>query len=325
MVVLVIGGAGYIGSHTTYELIRSGYDVIVYDNLSTGHLKAIHPQATFIEGDIHDVKKLERIMKQNKVKCVMHFAAKIVVSESVENPLDYYDNNVYGTQNLLVAMKHAGVKNIVFSSTAATYGNPMKQKALTEDAETNPINPYGETKIAAEKMIYWSANAYDLRYIIFRYFNVAGADESGEIGLSSSKITHLVPSITEAALKLRPVISIYGTDYQTQDGTCIRDYIHVSDLARAHVLAAKHLLLAKKSQLLNLGSEKGFSVQQVVETAKNCLPTPFAVEYKTRRIGDPDFLVASYSKAKLLLNWEPTHSLEEMMMSDYRWRKKARY
>jgi len=325
MKVLVAGGAGYIGSHAVYELIRAGHEAVVFDNLSTGRRDAVHPCARFFEGDIRDKQALSACI-QTEVKTTgapfdvaMHFAAKLIVPESVTQPLAYYENNVEGLRTMLEALVDNGVRNIVFSSTAAVYGEPTGA-ACSEDDYTVPINPYGETKLADERMIKWVCAAHDMNYCILRYFNVAGADASLEIGLDKDQLTHLIPLIMQTALGLREKLSIFGDDYDTPDGTCIRDYIHVTDLAKAHILGAQYLVDNKASLLVNLGSGKGFSVTEVVNAAKELFD--FSYEYTTRRPGDPAKLTADISRARALLGWEPELDLRSMLESDYAYRKK---
>jgi len=323
MKVCVLGGAGYIGSHAVYELVRDNHEVVVIDNLSTGKRKYVHKSATFYECDITDSKKLEEIFKMECDKktfdVVMHFAAKLIVPESVKKPLLYYHNNVEGMRVLLETMTKFNIKNIIFSSTAAVYGEPKNEVCLETD-ETVPINPYGETKLACEKMIKWVSETYDMNYCIFRYFNVAGADDSLEIGLDKEVITWIVPIANETALGIRKEMYLYGTDYPTKDGTCIRDYIHVTDLARAHVLGAKYIIENNKSITLNLGSNEGYSVKEVLETVREVIP----LEYKIgqRREGDPAKLIASNKKAREILGWIPKYSLKDMVVSDLEFRKK---
>ncbi|MCL1846869.1 MAG: UDP-glucose 4-epimerase GalE [Coriobacteriia bacterium] len=324
MNVLVVGGAGYIGSHTTYELIRAGHEVVVLDNLSTGSHKSIHPQAHFEWGDIRRKGDITRVLKAQAqagkpIDVAMHFAAKLIVPESVTQPLAYYENNVEGLRCMLEALIECGVQNIVFSSTAAVYGEP-KAPECREGDPTEPINPYGETKLACEKMIKWAAAAHGLNYCILRYFNVAGADASLQIGLDKDQLTHLVPLIMQAALGLRDKLSIFGADYPTPDGTCIRDYIHVTDLAQAHVLGAAYILNNNTNVLANLGSGTGFSVKQVVDAALELFDVPF--EYAPRRPGDPAKLIANIDHAKTVLGWEPQHGLQSILKSDYDFRQK---
>jgi UDP-glucose 4-epimerase len=324
MHVLVAGGAGYIGSHAVYELIRAGHSVVVFDNLSTGRREAVHGEAQFVEGDIRDVNALsaafaEQAEAGRPVDVAMHFAAKLIVPESVEQPLAYYENNVEGLRSMLQAMVRNKVDNIVFSSTAAVYGEPTSA-VCREGDYTLPINPYGETKLACERMIKWVAAAHGMHYAIFRYFNVAGADSSLQIGLDKDQLTHLIPLIMQTALGLRERLEIFGSDYQTPDGTCIRDYIHVSDLARAHVLGAQYLLREGESILANLGSGTGYSVAEVVAAAKAMFDFDFA--YAPRRPGDPAKLIASIERAREVLGFRPSFSLAEMLRSDYDYRRK---
>lgn len=320
MKILVTGGAGYIGSHCVYELIALGHEVVVYDNLSNSDGKAVHNQAKLELGDIHDGARLDEVMSAHSFDAIIHFAASIVVSDSVRDPLGYYENNVVGVLSVLKAMVRNNIKNIVFSSTAAVYGNPVEVPCL-ETTPTNPESPYGETKLASERMIKWVAEANGLNYIVFRYFNVAGADKSGEIGLSALKITHIIPSAIEAVLGVREKLMIFGDDYESKDGTCVRDYIHVSDLATAHVLAVDYLVKEKTSQTINLGTNDGYSVKEIADTVREVCG-PFKVEITERREGDPAVIVASNEKAKRLLGWEPKYTLEDMVRSDFAWRKK---
>lgn len=323
MKVLVIGGAGYIGSHVVYELIRDNNEVVVMDNLSTGDKSFIHKEVRFYLGDI---TKKEDLVKVFKTECeikpfdvVMHFAAKLIVPESIEKPLEYYYNNVEGVRLMLETMCEFGVKNIVFSSTAAVYGNPDKEVCEEEDI-TIPINPYGESKLACEKMIKWVCMAHNMNYCIFRYFNVAGADESGEIGLNKENLTHLIPVVIETALGMRDKVYVYGDDYDTPDGTCIRDYIHVSDVAYAHILGAKYILDNNKSILLNLGSNKGYSVKEVIDEVSKYKKVKY--EIVERRMGDPAKLIASNKKAKEILKWQPKYSLKDIIRTDINFRIK---
>jgi UDP-glucose 4-epimerase len=323
MKVLVVGGAGYIGSHTTYELIRAGHEVVVLDNLSTGSTANIHPQARFAWGDIRRKSDITRVLEAEAeagrpIDVAMHFAAKLIVPESVSQPLAYYENNVEGLRTMLEALVECDVHNVVFSSTAAVYGEPDAPEC-SEDDPTKPINPYGETKLACEKMIEWVAAAHGLNYCILRYFNVAGADDSLEIGLDKDQLTHLIPLIMQAALGLREKLLIFGDDYDTPDGTCVRDYIHVSDLAQAHVLGAQYILSKGRSLRANLGSGTGFSVRQVVDAASELFEVPF--EYAPRRPGDPAKLIARIDRARELLGWEPKRDLRTILKSDYDFRR----
>ena len=318
MSVLVLGGAGYVGSHAVYQLIDQGKNVIVIDNLQTGHQEAIHPKATFYQGDIRDINFLRDVFTNESIESVIHFAANSLVGESMEIPLNYFDNNVYGTQVLLQAMVEFDIKKIVFSSTAATYGEP-KSIPITEDMETNPTNPYGETKLTMEKMMKWSEQAHDIKYVSLRYFNVAGARESGEIGEDHHPETHLIPIILEAALGKRPHITIFGEDYDTPDGTCIRDYIHVEDLIHAHLLALDYLDQGE-SNIFNLGSNQGYSVKEMVDAARKVTGKEIPAKVGERRAGDPSVLVASSDKAKKVLGWEPTRtSIEKIFEDAWNW------
>ena len=319
MRILVFGGAGYIGSHTALELIRAGEEVVVADNLQTGFRAAIPEGATFYQGDIRDRAFLDDLFTKEKIDAVIHFAACSLVGESVNLPLKYYDNNLCGTKVLLEAMVAHDVKKIVFSSTAATYGEPENIPILETD-RTLPTNPYGETKLAMEKMFHWTANAHGLRYVSLRYFNACGADASGTIGEAHNPESHLIPLILQVPNGKREAISIYGTDYDTPDGTCIRDYIHVTDLAQAHILAVQYLQNGGESSIFNLGNGVGYSVREVIETARKVTGHPIPAVETPRRAGDPARLVASSEKAKAVLGWKPVHdSLEEIIASAWNW------
>lgn len=319
MSILVLGGAGYIGSHTVYELIAKGEDVVVVDNLETGHREAVHPMARFYEGDIRNRAFVDSVFEQEKIDAVIHFAANSLVGESMTNPLKYYDNNVNGTKVLLESMIAHDVKKIVFSSTAATYGEPENIPILESD-KTCPTNAYGETKLSMEKMMKWTDVAHGLKYVALRYFNACGAHESGEIGEAHNPESHLIPLILQVPLGKREFISIFGDDYDTEDGTCIRDYIHVTDLAQAHILAVKYLLEGNESNTFNLGNGVGFSVKEVIETAKKATGLPIAAKIVERRAGDPARLVASSEKARKVLGWNPEHAdLEEIIASAWKW------
>lgn len=324
MKALVIGGAGYIGGHVVYELIRAGHEVVVLDNLSTGNRSTVHDKARFYWGDIRRKNDITKVLNaealQKPFDVVMHFAAKLIVPESVTEPLTYYENNVEGVRTMLEAMVDCGVRNVVFSSTAAVYGDP-DTPVCSEDDICNPVNPYGATKLASEQMIKWVCAAHDMNYCILRYFNVAGADASLEIGLEKDQLTHLVPIIMQAALGIREKMFIFGEDYDTPDGTCVRDYIHITDLAQAHVLGAQYMIEHDASLLANLGSGNGFSVAEVVAAAGKLFHFDF--EYAPRRPGDPAKLIASNAYAKERLGWEPRLTLEDMLESDYDFRKKT--
>ncbi|MCM3740017.1 UDP-glucose 4-epimerase GalE [Oceanobacillus luteolus] len=315
MSVLVLGGAGYIGSHAVHQLIDQGEEVVVVDNLTTGHGSAIHPEATFYEGDLRDLEFIRSIFAREKIDAVLHFAANSLVGESMEKPLQYFDNNVYGTQVLLQAMVEANVKYIVFSSTAATYGEP-KTVPITENMPTNPTNTYGETKLTMEKMMKWTEQAHGIKYVSLRYFNVAGARETAEIGEDHRPETHLVPIILQTALNQREYITIFGDDYDTPDGTCIRDYVHVEDLIDAHLLALEYLRNNGKSDIFNLGSNQGFSVKEMIDTARNVTGKEIPAKIGKRRAGDPSTLIASSEKAKEILGWNPTRTDITKIMED---------
>ena len=321
MSILVLGGAGYIGSHTALELVRAGKDVVVADSLVTGFRAAVPEKARFYHGDIRDFDFLDDLFHREKIDAVIHFAAYSLVGESVTNPLKYYDNNLYGTKVLLEAMVKNDVKKIVFSSTAATYGEPENIPILESD-RTCPTNPYGETKLAMEKMFKWTANAHGMRYVSLRYFNACGADESGTIGEAHNPESHLIPLILQVPNGKRESISIFGTDYDTPDGTCIRDYIHVTDLASAHILAVQYLENGGESDIFNLGNGVGYSVKEVIETARKVTGHAIPAVEKERRAGDPARLVASSDKAKKILGWKPVHdSLDEIIASAWNWHK----
>jgi UDP-glucose 4-epimerase len=319
MSVLVLGGAGYIGSHAVYQLIDQQMDVVVIDNLQTGHREAVHPDATFYEGDSRDIDFMRSVFTNEPIDAVVHFAANSLVGESMEKPLEYFDNNVYGTQVLLQVMTEFNVKKIVFSSTAATYGEP-ESVPIIEEMPTNPTNTYGETKLTIEKMMKWCEQAYGIRYVALRYFNVAGARESGEIGEDHHPETHLVPIILEAALEQRSHITVFGDDYDTPDGTCIRDYVHVEDLIKAHLLALSYLNNNGKSDIFNLGSNQGFSVKEMIDTARAVTSKEIPEKSGERRAGDPSILIASSDKAATVLGWKPTRtSIEKIIQDAWNW------
>ncbi|MCI5628914.1 MAG: UDP-glucose 4-epimerase GalE [Clostridiales bacterium] len=320
--ILVCGGAGYIGSHAVRQLIDRGEEVIIVDNLETGHEDAIHPQAKFYKVDIRDEEALDKVFAENKIDEVIHFAANSLVGESMTNPLKYFNNNVHGTEILLKVMVAHDVKKIVFSSTAATYGEP-KNIPILESDETNPTNAYGETKLCMEKMMKWADKAHGVKYISLRYFNVAGAHESGEIGEDHNPETHLIPLILQVPLGKREFISIFGDDYETHDGTCIRDYIHVTDLADAHILAVHKLREGSESNIYNLGSGNGFTVKEMIETARKVTGHEIPAKVCERRAGDPAKLVASSEKARRELGWVPKHeNVEDMISSAWNWHQK---
>ena len=321
MTILVLGGAGYIGSHTVYELIDKGEDVVIIDNLETGHIEAIHPKARFYKGDIRNRTFLDSVFDKEKIDAAIHFAANSLVGESMVNPLKYYDNNLCGTKVLLESMVAHGIDKIVFSSTAATYGEPEKLPSLESD-KTEPTNTYGETKLSMEKMFKWTAKAHNLRYVSLRYFNACGAHASGTIGEDHNPETHLIPLILQVPNSKREHINIFGNDYDTKDGTCVRDYIHVTDLAQAHILAVEYLCKGNESDIFNLGNGIGFTVNEVIETARKVTGHPIPAVIDKRRAGDPAQLIASSEKAKTVLGWKPEHdSLEEIIASAWNWHK----
>ena len=321
MKILVLGGAGYIGSHTVSELVDAGEDVVIADSLETGHIEAVNPKAKFYQGDIRDKKFIDSVFDNEKIDAVIHFAANSLVGESMINPLKYYDNNLYGTKVLLQSMVEHDVKKIVFSSTAATYGEPESIPILESD-RTEPTNPYGETKLSMEKMMKWTDVAHGVHYVALRYFNACGAHVSGEIGEAHNPETHLIPLILQAPNGQRESISIFGDDYDTKDGTCVRDYIHVTDLAQAHILAVKYLMNGGKSDVFNLGNGVGFTVKEVIETARKVTGHPIPAVVSPRRGGDPAKLIASSEKAKSILGWKPEHAdLEEIIATAWKWHK----
>lgn len=318
--VLVVGGAGYIGSHMVKELVRDGYEVIVLDNLSRGHRDLI-PGGVFVEGDLGDVAVLGHIFSKYKIGAVMHFAAFSLVGESVEKPLDYYRNNVSRTVELLATMQRHGVNRFIFSSTAAVYGEPARVP-ITEDLPCHPTNPYGASKLAVERLLADCEQATDLRYVSLRYFNAAGADVSGTLGERHEPETHLIPLVLRVATGERKQISIYGADYPTPDGTCIRDYIHVSDLAAAHLLSLKRLMSGGGSAVYNLGNSRGHSVREVIDTARHVTGREIPVTVAARRPGDPAVLVADSSRARRELGWSPRHEeLASIIETAWKWHR----
>jgi UDP-glucose 4-epimerase len=318
MAILVTGGAGYIGSHTVAELLDRGEEVVVLDNLQTGH-KAALLGGKLYEGDLRDKELLSKLFSENSIDAVIHFAANSLVGESMQNPGKYYDNNVFGTLSLLEAMKDAGVRRIVFSSTAATYGEPEKVP-IEEGDRTEPTNVYGETKLMMERMMSWFDKVLGIKYVSLRYFNAAGAHESGKIGEDHRPESHLIPLVLQTALKQRPHISVFGDDYATPDGTCIRDYIHVSDLADAHMRAVTYLREDNDSNVFNLGNGQGFSVKEVIETARKVTGLDIPVVAEPRRAGDPAVLVASSDKARSVLGWSPQRTqLEDIISGAWGW------
>ncbi len=321
--ILIIGGAGYVGSHQVKLMCNQGYDVIVVDNLNTGFKDAVDSRAKFIEGDLRDYEFMTSVFKENKIDGVIHFAALSLVGESVEKPLEYFDNNVGGMQVLLKVMVENNVKNLVFSSTAATYGT-HDVMPITEEYSTNPENPYGESKLMMEQMIKWCAQAYDLNYLALRYFNVCGASLDATIGENHNPETHLIPIVLQVPLGIREHIGIYGDDYDTFDGTCIRDYIHVEDLCSAHTNAIEKLFESKQNTIINLGYGHGYSVKEIIDTARLVTNHPIPEEVTPRRAGDPAALVAKNDKAREILGWEPQYDdIELIIKTAYEYHKKT--
>ena len=321
--ILVTGGAGYIGSHCVLALLKQGYDVVIFDNLSTGHLKTVNTlkkygKVEFYQGDLLHSSYLDTVLKQSKVDAVIHFAAFSQVGESVKNPQKYYINNVCGTINLLKAMLENNVKKIVFSSTAATYGEP-KYTPIDEKHPQNPINPYGQTKLIIKKIMDDYDKAYGLRSVRLRYFNVAGADSENRIGEWHEPETHLIPNILKSTFSGGKTFEMYGTDYDTKDGTCVRDYINVEDLAQAHVLALDYLNKGGKTNFFNLGTNDGNSVKEVFNLCEEITNKKIDVKVCPRREGDPATLVADNSKAKEVLNWQPKKDLKHSIQTAYLW------
>jgi UDP-arabinose 4-epimerase len=318
MKVLVTGGAGYIGSHTAKALARAGYEPVVLDDLSNGHRRAVK-WGPLVEGNLSDGRLIERTLASHKVEAVIHFAASILVGESMTNPQRHFWNNVVNTLRLLDAMLEAGVKHIVFSSSAAVYGDPEKVP-IPEDHPKHPVNAYGDTKLSMERAIKWYGAAYGIRWMALRYFNAAGADPDGELGEEHQPETHLIPLVIQAALGQRPEVEVYGTDYPTPDGTCIRDYIHIADLAEAHVRSLGHILAAGESCALNLGTGHGHTVRQVIGAVERVGGVRVPYRDAPRRAGDPPSLVADPSRAAKVLGWQPQHSgLDSIVSSAWKW------
>jgi UDP-glucose 4-epimerase len=324
MTILVSGGAGYIGSHMVLELLDRGEKVVVLDNLSTGFWWAVPQEAVFVQGDIGDQPLLERLIAEHGITGIAHFAAKIVVPESVSDPLGYYYNNTVKTRALLESAVRGGVRHVIFSSTAAVYGEPPVSP-VPEEIALNPINPYGRSKLMSEWMLEDAARAHGFSYVALRYFNVAGADPKGRSGQSSPNATHLIKVAGQAALGQRAGLTVFGTDYATPDGTCVRDYIHVTDLARAHLVALDHLRSNGTSLTLNCGYGRGYSVREVVEVVKRVSGVDFPVTYAGRRAGDPASLIARADRITAELGWRPEHdNLEQIVSQALAWEDKLR-
>lgn len=322
--ILVAGGAGYIGSHTVKYLMKQGYNTVVVDNLVYGHKEAVLTP-NFEQIDLADKEALDKIFKKYKIDAVIHFAAYTYVGESVTQPQKYYWNNVVNTLNLLDAMIENGVKNIVFSSTCATYGNPQ-YVPIDEKHPQNPINPYGNTKFMMEKIMHDYDRAYGLKYVSLRYFNAAGCDKDGELGESHEPETHLIPLVLKAIKGERDNITVFGTDYDTPDGTCIRDYIHVEDLADAHMLAVEKLFEDKTSHCINLGTGIGTSVMEIIKAAEEVTGKKVPVIYGKRREGDPAKLYASNEKSKEILNWNPKYiNVKDLIKTAWDWEQNRKF
>lgn len=320
--VLVTGGAGYIGSHTHWQLIDAGYTVVVLDNLYSGHRWAVHPRASFEEGNAGDIELVRRLLRHYKIEGVLHFAGHIVVPESVTDPLKYYQNNTAVSRNLIASCVQEGVENFIFSSTAAVYGMP-ETMPVTEQTATVPINPYGTSKLMTEWMLRDVAASRRFRYVALRYFNAAGARVDGVLGQATPEATHLIKVACQTACGLRERISIFGTDYGTPDGTCVRDYIHVDDLAAAHIAALRYLESERESQIFNCGYGKGFSVREVLEMVERVSGRRLDVDESPRRAGDSPILVSDSSRLRRELQWQPKHQdLRTICQSAYQWEKK---
>jgi UDP-glucose 4-epimerase len=323
MSVLVTGGAGYIGSHMVLELLDAGETVVVIDNLSTGFRWAVAPGATLVVGDIADTDLVKAAIAKHGVTAIIHFAGSIVVPDSVADPLGYYSNNTAKSRGLIAAAVETGVKQFIFSSTAAVYGNP-KENPVSENAVPAPMSPYGSSKLMTEIMLADTANAHDFRFVALRYFNVAGADPKGRSGQSTPRATHLIKVACETALGKRSHMEVFGTDYPTADGTCVRDYIHVKDLARAHMSALAHLRAGGKSDIFNCGYSKGFSVHEVIAAVKRVSGVDFTVKMSPRRPGDPAAIVAASAKIRDQLGWKPEHDdLDVIVAQALRWEKRV--
>ncbi len=322
MRILVAGGAGYIGSIVVEQLVAQGHEVTVLDNLSKGHRAAVHPQARFVEGDVRSLDSLRAVLSAQPVEAVMHFCASSLVGESVEKPLEYYENNIVGGLNLVRAMSECGVKQLIFSSTAATYGEP-EEIPLLETSPVHPTSPYGETKLAFERLLHWAARAHGLRYISLRYFNACGASE--KYGEDHHPETHLIPIVLQVPLGKRQKVAVFGQDYPTRDGSCVRDYIHVLDLAQAHILALKALAAdsALQEKIYNLGNGEGYTVLEVIKAAEAVVGQSIAYEPAARRPGDPAVLIASAEAIRRELGWQPEHSeLESIIRSAWQWHQR---
>lgn len=324
MKLLVTGGAGYIGSHFVKMALDKGYDVTVFDNLTRGHREAVPENVNFELVDLTEASELEKALSKYQFDAVVHFAAFAYVGESVENPVVYYSNNVFGSLNLIKSVINENINKFVFSSTCSIYGNP-KSTPITEEAVPGPINPYAKTKLVIEQILKDFEKAYGLKYVSLRYFNAAGADPGGKTGESHDPEPHLIPLVLKTALKERETIYVYGDDYETTDGTCIRDFIHVNDLVYAHLKELELLNDQKTSEIINLGTGQGNSVKEIITKAEEITERSINYEITGRREGDPAVLVADNSKAKKLLNWEPEFTLKNIIESAWKWHKNQRY
>ena len=324
--ILVTGGAGYIGSHTALKFLENNNDIIIFDSLENGHIEFIdflktRGNVTFVKGDLKNFDEINKLFDNYKIDTVLHFAGYIQVEESVQNPEKYYTNNIVGTLNLLKAMLSHEVKKIIFSSTCATYGEPQ-YTPLDEQHPQNPASPYGETKLIIEKILKDYDKAYGLKSIILRYFNVIGSEDNARIGEWHTPETHLVPNILKSSLEEGKEFKIYGDNYNTPDGTCIRDYVNVNDLAQAHLLAYKYLNRENKSDVFNIGTENGISVKEIFDICEKVIGKKIPVKIVEKRVGDVEKLYANPTKAKNILGWKPTHSLEIGIQTAYKWEKK---
>ena len=324
MRILVTGGAGYIGSHFVRMASKSDDEVIVADNLSRGHQESIPDGVQFKNVDIRDAEKISEVIRKHSPEAVVHFAAFAYVGESVEHPELYYQNNVVGSYNLIRAASENKVKYFVFSSTCSVYGNPGKVP-ISEEAQTNPINPYANTKLMIEMTLKDFQSAYGMKYVSLRYFNAAGADDSGEIGESHNPEPHLIPIVLEAACGKREKVSVFGNDYNTPDGTCIRDYIHVNDLSDAHIKALEYLANGNESTIINLGTGAGNSVMEIIKTAESITGKKIEFKISERRKGDPAILVADNTKALKILNWKPKYTIDDIIRTAWNWHQNPKY
>lgn len=324
MNILVSGGAGYIGSHFVKEALNNNYNVIVLDNLSRGHLKALPKNVELINQNLNDTEILKNKFSQYNISCIVHFAGYALVGESVDNPQLYYKNNIAGTLSLLEAALECNIKNIIFSSSCSVYGNPLLTP-ISEEETIKPINPYAETKAIVEKILRDYSLAYNLKFVSLRYFNAAGADFSGNLGESHNPETHLIPRVIKAALGELEYIEVFGIDYATEDGTCIRDYIHVEDLATAHLKAIEYLENNNESLIVNLGTGEGNSVKQIIDLTSKIIKKDIPVKFSDRRPGDPAILVADIRKAQQKLNWSAKYNLDDIIKSAYNWHKNQKF